>query len=192
MADPDAGQCELYQLLTMLRIERAGFEQQPAGNPAEPRLSDELLVERIDGVRRAREFEIFLPDLSQHPPVFGCGLPWLGDDTQEVQCAPAALPLRIELLQIVDQIVRGACPIFQFMFHDPAFPGQIRRYRQARLHGGKELCFLLHHLGESLFDKAVQYFIDLLPRNMRAGRYFESLESGMPQQNQVRSGFIGI
>ena len=50
----------LAQALAVLVVERAGFEQQAAGHAVGARLLDQLFVQRVDGVGRTRELQVFV------------------------------------------------------------------------------------------------------------------------------------
>ncbi len=78
------------------------------------------------------------------------------------------------------------------MLHHLPFSREIRRNRQIRLNGREKLGAVLHYPGESLLDKAVQNFVNLLPRNVGARRDFKCLESRMSQHHQIRSCLVCI
>ncbi len=113
------------------------------------------------------------------------GLRRLGHDAQKIQRPAAALSFRVQAAQVLHQVAGGAGLVGQFLFRELPLARQIRGNRQIRLHGRKKLGAVLHHAGEALFNQAVQHLVDLLPRNVRAGRQFQRLEPGMPQQHEI-------
>jgi hypothetical protein len=82
--------------------------------------------------------------------------------------------------------------IRQLLFESLTAASQVTRQRLIRRDRGKQLGFFLDHLGEPFFHQAVQHFINLLARDVRASGQFQCLESRMPHQHQVGSRFVGI
>ena len=70
----------------------------------------------------------------------------------------------------------GAAVIGQLLFQNLPLAPQIAWNRQARLDRRKQLGLLLHHLRKPLLHEAVQDFVDLLPRHVRARRQFQRFE----------------
>jgi hypothetical protein len=92
----------------------------------------------------------------------------------------------------VDQPGAGAALVGEFLFEQRALARQEAGNSETGLDRGEELGLLLHHLGKTFFDQAVEHFVDFLPRHMRAGGKFEGLEFWMAEQHQVRAGFVSV
>src|SRR5579864_7433015 len=60
LSDLHAGRGVVAQPLAMRVVQRSGFDQQTAHDSARPSLSHELFVERVDGVRWSRKFQILV------------------------------------------------------------------------------------------------------------------------------------
>ncbi len=133
-----------------------------------------------------------MPHVGKHAPVLLRDLLGIAHDPQIFERAALSLPFRIGRRQIHHQAVGHAGLVGQLALQHLSAARQVARDGQARLHGGKQLGLFLHHLRESLLHQAVQDFIDLLARHMRASRQFDGLEARMPDQNQVRSRLIGV
>ena len=78
------------------------------------------------------------------------------------------------------------------MLHARAAAGEVSGDGERWIHCGKELGLFLDHLREPLLDKAIQDFVDLLPRHMGAGGKFQRFEARMPDQDQIGTGLIRI
>ena len=121
----DAGGNILGEALAMLVVEGSGLQQEAAGNSGRAGLFDQLFVQGIDGVGRARKLQVLLFDFRQHAAVFGGGLRRFGHDAQKVQGAAAALSFRVDRLQVVDEAGSGADIVGQFLFQYEALAAQV-------------------------------------------------------------------
>ena len=171
----------------------AALEQQPAGDAARARLLHQLLVERIDRVRRLGELQVLFLHLGQHPAVLRGRLRGLGDDAQEIERAAAALPFRVQggLRSSIRAVPARPLSVSSCSSR-AAVCGMITGNRKAGFHGRKELGLFLDDLREAFFYEAVQNLVDLLPRHVRARGQFQRFEFGMTEQHQIRPGFVRI
>src|SRR6185312_7511797 len=108
LADFDARLRVFGETLAMRGVQRSGFDQQTAGDALRSRLANQFLFERIDRIRRPREFQVFAAHFVQHAAVFGGGLGRLRHDTQKVERAASTFAFGVETVEIFYQIVGGA------------------------------------------------------------------------------------